>query len=250
MPTDRVPLDRPDSPPTLEALLQRARGLAGKSVAMLGKQVGHRVPRSLHGHKGFVGMCVELALGAKAKSSPEPDFPHLGVELKTIPVRSDGRPTEATHVCVAALDGSELREWRASLVYRKLARVLFVPIEDPPDTALRDRRIGMPWLWLMGPDEEAVLQRDWSELGARIRAGEVDSIRGVDGVALQLRPKSQTAADTTAGIGDEGWLVSTQPRAWYLRPSLHRRALAARLRARAGRRPGRGEVTPTEEPTP
>lgn len=210
---------RPDSPASLEVLLARARGLAGVTVGALAQRVGHRAPQDLGGHKGFIGMCVELALGAKAKSSPEPDFPHLGVELKTIPFRADGRPTESTHVCVAALDGSEGHEWRASLVYRKLARVLFVPVEDPPGVALRDRRIGMPWLWIMGPDEEAVLARDWAELTARIHAGEVDEIKGADGVALQLRPKAQTAADMTTAIGDDGWLVSMQPRAWYLRPS-------------------------------
>lgn len=214
-----IELDRPDSPASLDVLLVRAQGLAGLSIAMLGKRVGHRVPTSLRGHKGFIGMCVELALGAKSKSAPEPDFPHLGVELKTIPVRADGRPTESTHVCVASLDGTEDRAWRASLVYRKLASVLFVPVHDDDALALQDRRLGMPFLWHMGADEEAVLAGDWAALTARIRAGEIDAISGAEGVALQLRPKAQTATDTTQAVGDEGWLVAVRPRAWYLRPS-------------------------------
>jgi len=199
--------------------MARARGLAGWTIRMLGKRVGHRVPKTLRWNKGFVGMCVELALGAKAKSTPEPDFPHLGVELKTIPVRLDGRPTEATHVCVAALDGRDGPTFRDSLVYRKLARVLFVPVEDVDAVALADRRLGMPFLWTMSPEDEAMIAHDWSEIGARIRVGEVDEVTGREGVALQLRTKAQTAADLTHAIGDEGWLVAMRPRAWYLRPS-------------------------------
>jgi len=223
-------IERPDSPATIEVLLERARRLAGLSIAALGKRVGHRVPTTLRWNKGFVGACVERALGAKQKSAPEPDFPHLGVELKTIPVRPDGRPTESTHVCVCALDGSERPTFRESLVYRKLARVLFVPVEDRDDTPLAERRLGMPWLWVMGPDEEAVLARDWADIMGRIRAGEVDAVTGRDGEALQIRTKAQTAAETTAAVGDEGWLVDVRPRAWYLRPSftgaLLRRAFA------------------------
>lgn len=221
-------LDRPDSPATIDALLTRARGLAGLTIAALGKRVGHRVPRDLRGHKGFVGMCVELALGAKAKSSPEPDFPHLGIELKTIPVRGDGLPTESTYVCQASLDGSEERDWRGSSVYKKLARVLFVPIEDPPDVTLAKRRIGMPFLWIMGASEEAELITDWTMLSERIRMGELGELTTVQGAWLHLRPKAQTHADRTSAVGEDGWMVPMQPRAWYLRP-----AFTARLLARA-----------------
>lgn len=223
-------LDRPDSPGSLDDLLSRARKLAGCTVAMVGKRIGHRVPKTLRWNKGFVGMCVEVALGAKQKSAPEPDFPHLGVELKTIPVRPDGRPTESTHVCTAVLDGSEGTSWRDTLVYRKLAKVLFVPVEDVEGVPLCERRFGMPWLWIMGPDDEAVLEQDWRDIAGRIRAGEADAITGREGVALQLRTKANTASDMTAAVGDEGWLVAMRPRAWYLRPSftgaLLRRAFA------------------------
>lgn len=212
-------LERPDSPRSLDELLARARGLAGWTITMLGKRVGHRVPKTLRWNKGFVGMCVELALGAKSKSAPEPDFPHLGVELKTIPVRPDGRPTESTHVCAATLDGSDGPTFRDTLVYRKLARVLFVPVEDVEGTPLGARRLGMPFLWTMGAEDEAVIERDWRDIAGRIRAGEVDEVSGREGVALQLRTKAQTALDTTLAMGDEGWLVAMRPRAWYLRAS-------------------------------
>ena len=50
-------------------------------------------------------------LGASAGSKPEQDFAALGVELKTIPVDSLGRPLETTFVCVAPLTGNSGVTW-------------------------------------------------------------------------------------------------------------------------------------------
>jgi DNA mismatch repair protein MutH len=38
--------------------------------------------------KGWIGILLELWLGASAGSKPEQDFAALGVELKTIPIDS------------------------------------------------------------------------------------------------------------------------------------------------------------------
>jgi DNA mismatch repair endonuclease MutH len=42
--------------------------------------------RDLKRDKGWIGILLELWLGASAGSKPEQDFAALGVELKTIPV--------------------------------------------------------------------------------------------------------------------------------------------------------------------
>ena len=95
------------APPENEAeLLTRAQALAGYTLSELAQQAGIPTPADLRRDKGWVGMLLEIHLGASAGSKPERDFAHLGVELKTIPVDAQGRPLETTFVCVAPLTGN------------------------------------------------------------------------------------------------------------------------------------------------
>jgi len=200
----------------LPELLARARGLAGMSVAELGRWLGFRVPSDLKGHKGFIGQLVEVALGARAGSDPEPDFPALGVELKTLPVTPEGRPVESTYVCLARLDGREALTWNDSFVAKKLARVLFVPIEASAAT-LGERRLGMPFFWEPSHADTARLAADFERLAGRVRIGEVEELTGHDGEVLQLRPKAMSRDERTVGVSSDGWLTEVRPRGWYLR---------------------------------
>lgn len=223
----------PPSPQTITELLARARGLAGMTVAELARAQGLRVPKNLRRHKGFVGQLVENGLGARAGSDPEPDFPALGVELKTIPLNPTGQPRESTYVCMARLDGREASEFQRSFVAKKLARVLFVPVIVGDDEALAERRFGMPFLWEPSPEDERRLTADFERLAARVRLGQVEQVRGHEGEVLQLRPKALKRSDLTTGVSEDGWLVSVRPRGWYLRATftgeLVQRAFGAAL---------------------
>ena len=66
------------TPPTSEeALLARARALAGLTVRELGQKAGLRELPDPSRAKGILGELVERVLGATAGSKDEPDFPHL-----------------------------------------------------------------------------------------------------------------------------------------------------------------------------
>ena len=98
---------QPRSPPTDETeLLARAQAIAGLTLRELAEREHVHTPKSFRRAKGFAGQLIELALGANAGSSPLPDFPHLGVELKTIPIADGLKPLESTHICVASVDSS------------------------------------------------------------------------------------------------------------------------------------------------
>ncbi len=187
------------------------------TIGELAHARGFRVPMDQRGHKGFVGQLVELGLGASAGSDPEPDFPALGVELKTLPVSPTGRPAESTYVCMARLDGREAVAFADSYVAKKLARVLFVPVVANAGGTLAERRFGMPFMWEPGPEDTARLADDFARLGARVRLGEIEELSGHEGAVLQLRPKAMNRDDRTLGVSQEGWLVAVRPRAWYLR---------------------------------
>lgn len=231
-------LERPFvAPPASEAeLLSRARALAGRTVGELAEAHGLSAPPDLRRAKGFVGTLVERALGASAGSRAEPDFPALGVECKTMPVDSRGFPCESTFVCTIALETMAGAEWEGSVVQRKLARVLWVPVEGSRALGVPGRRIGEPLLWSPSPGEEEALRADWEELAGLIGRGGVEQVRGELGRALQVRPKAAGSWSRRRAVDAEGAFIATLPRGFYLRATFTARVLAAhyRLPSRAG----------------
>jgi len=87
-------------------------------------------------------MLLETVLGATAGSKAEQDFSHLGIELKTLPINTEGFPLETTFVSLAPLVQNSGVNWENSHVRHKLSKVLWIPIEGSRDIPLRERHIG------------------------------------------------------------------------------------------------------------
>lgn len=223
MHNDLLPLTIPDSEPEL---YQRAIALAGYTMKELASLAGMPIPEDLKRDKGWVGMLLERYLGASAGSKPEQDFPHLGVELKTIPVNSKGNPLETTFVCVAPLTGNNGITWESSHLRKKLCRVLWVPVEGERSIPLAERRIGTALLWSPNEQEEQQLRHDWEELMDLIVLGKVESITARHGEVLQIRPKAANSRVLTEAIGEQGQPIMTLPRGFYLKKEFTRALLA------------------------
>lgn len=191
--------------------------LAGISLAQIAIQRGIPVPKDLKRDKGWVGQLIEMELGATAGSKPEQDFLHLGVELKTIPIDTLGKPLETTYVCVAPLINIEGLTWQNSLVCHKLQRVLWVPVEGERQIPVGERRIGTPILWEPDPQELYLLQQDWEEIMELIALGKVEKLTARHGEVLQLRPKAANSKALTQSIAEDGSLKMTNPRGFYLK---------------------------------
>ncbi len=225
-------MERFSAPATREELLDRALQLAGRDVAWVAERTGHFVPENLRRHKGWLGELVESMLGATAGSRAEPDFPDLGIELKTIPVDAGGKPRESTYVCVAPIDGSLAASWDDAWVRRKLSTVLWVPIVSDKETPLAQRRFGRPLLWSPDPTEEAALRADWEVLSEMIHSGSFWMIRAQHGEVLQLRPKAANARDWEWALDEDGEWAQTTPLGFYLRATFTRAVLARHYRLR------------------
>ena len=193
--------------------------------------MGVEVPPDQKRHKGFVGNLIERALGATAGSTDQPDFPELGVELKTIPVDRQGRPRESTFVCTIPLVAIADVEWEESRVWRKLAHVLWVPIEAEPDVPLHERRIGGAIDWRPDDAQREALRADWDELAGLMGRGDVESVTAHLGVHLQVRPKAAHSGIRGRAIEADGGWVATVPRGFYLRASFTAAVLQRALRA-------------------
>jgi DNA mismatch repair protein MutH len=206
-----------DPPATEAELFARAERLAGETLGAIARALGVFAPDSLTRHKGWVGNLLERALGASAGSRAQPDFEALGVELKTLPIDAQGRPLESTFVCTIPLTQIGEVEWDASRVRRKLARVLWMPVEGTRAVRLSDRRVGAPLLWSPNAEELALLRFDWEELAGLIGRGGVDTITGHLGRCLQIRPKARDSRARRGGVDADGGRIATLPRGFYLR---------------------------------
>jgi DNA mismatch repair protein MutH len=224
-----MPAPSRPAPTTELELLERARALAGRTLAVVARAEGLGVPSELRRAKGFVGQLVERALGASAGSRAGPDFALLGVELKTLPVDSRGRPVESTFVCTIPLVRVGDIEWLDSPVRAKLRRVLFVPVEGERERPVAERRIGEPFLWSPSADEEDDLKFDWDELSGRIGRGDVESITGHLGRFLQVRPKAADSRSRRLARDADGVAFAALPRGFYLRATFTERVVRARF---------------------
>lgn len=209
----------PQPPLSPAELLSRCRHIAGLTLGQLAAELQLTVPTSLHKDKGWVGQLMEHALGATAGSLALPDFPDLGIELKTLPINQHGKPLESTYVCVAPLTGTTGLLWQDSWVCQKLSHVLWLPILAERQIPLADRVIGQGFLWRPSLEQHALLQQDWEELMELISLGGIAQIRGAHGKALQLRPKAADSKALTQAIGANGEPIQTLPRGFYLKSS-------------------------------
>lgn len=218
------PLAQP--PENLDNLMARASAIAGLSLGELAESANVQIPLNFRREKGWTGQLIELWLGATAGSKPTQDFPELGVELKTIPIDSLGKPLETTYVCYAPLLPAAGESWDTSNVRNKLSLVLWVPVEGERDIPVAERRVGTPFLWQPNDEEDNALQQDWNEISEMIINGQIERITSRHGEVMQLRPKAANGSVLTEAIGEQGQKIKTRPRGYYLKKTFTAQILA------------------------
>lgn len=219
----------PRPPHSSAELLSHCQQIAGLTLGQLANSLQLEVPVNLQRDKGWVGQLMEHALGASAGSQALPDFPQLGIELKTLPINQLGKPLESTYVCVAPLTGVTGQLWQDSWVCRKLSHVLWLPILAERQIPLKDRVIGQGFLWQPSPDQQKLLKQDWEELMDLISLGGIANIRGAHGKVLQLRPKGADSKALTKAVGADGAPMQTLPRGFYLKSNFTQAILQAQF---------------------
>lgn len=198
-------------------LLTQCELIEGLSFSQLANALNLAIPSESTKRKGWVGMAIELALGATAGSKPIPDFDNLGIELKTLPLNERGKPAESTFVTSIPLLTIHQQTWKTSQCYAKLRRVLWIPIEGDLNISFEHRRIGKGFLWSPDSFEESILAEDWHELTFMLSTGKIDEVNASLGQYLQVRPKAANAKSLCYGFDSEGTKFLTLPRGFYLR---------------------------------
>lgn len=208
------------APKTESELLNRTLSLAGKSLSELADILNIQLPSSAVTGKGWVGQAIEKFLGATAGSHAEPDFQYLSIELKTLPIDSKLKVKESTFVSMVPHMSALEKNWHESAVYKKLQRILWVPVEAAAEIEFANRRIGNGFLWSPAPEQEQILQNDWEELIELVGFGEFDKISSRQGKYLQIRPKAANSDSVVQVVDTDGNIAETLPRGFYLRTAL------------------------------
>lgn len=205
-------------PKTIQELLQRCQHITNKSIGDLATELNVAIPENLLRAKGWIGQLIEAYLGADSTSKALPDFARLGIELKTIPVNSDGAPLESTYVCTVQSNESMLT-WHDSWVYNKLKHVLWVPCLSSREIPIAQRVIQVPILWKMNAVTEEILRTDWEELMDMLQLGYAKELTSQFGTYLHIRPKAANSNVLTNYILADGTPTKIVPKGFYLRSS-------------------------------
>ena len=208
----------PLPPESEKELLDRARSLAGLTLADLAIRFNQAIPKDPRHAKGWIGQLLETSLGATASSLAEPDFQLIGIELKTLPLTKSGKPKESTYVCTVPLTQLHDEKWETCWLKRKLQRVLWLPLEADKRIPIAERHIGNAILWSPNEEQSLQLRQDWEELMELVCLGKLDQITSHMGRYLQIRPKGANAKSLTTTLDEEGNTIQTLPRGFYLRP--------------------------------
>lgn len=205
------------SPKSIDELLGRAHVLRGMKLGGLARDLDSTIDDDPVHTKGKFGELLELALGATGGSDANHDFPHLAVELKTVPLGSRSRsPLESTYVCRIQVSEAETAEWKTAWARAKLSQVLFVPIEDA-DAPWQERIVGTPILFRPTAEQDAILRGDFDDAMGLIGAGRIEELTAHQGRWMQVRPKAAHGRVRTTIVGAAGELIETIPRGFYLR---------------------------------
>jgi DNA mismatch repair protein MutH len=210
------------------ALLRHARALVGTTLAELAEGLDVPVPAGARNTKGWSGRIIEHELGAGG-SQRAPDFEHLGIELKTVPVHGDGSPLESTAVCHIDPVAIAGESWDTSYTRKKLSTVLFIALHVPDKAvSVGERIVAAARLWSPSPAEEALLRADFEQIvRGYFRTGRANELTGHLGKVLQVRPKGRDASDKQDGFDAQGNPTRLGRCGFYLRPAFVRGILAA-----------------------
>lgn len=214
------------APKSEEELLDRCRDLEGITLSQLAVMLNTPLPMNPNHRKGWVGQAIEWILGATASNHSLPDFTHLGIELKTIPVSQIGNPIESTFIVTIPLLTIHQQQWATSQCYAKLKRVLWISIEGNKEIPFAHRRVGRGILWSPNSEQEKTLAHDWDHLTSLIATGQLETLNASIGSCLHIRPKAANGSSLTYYYDTEGNKTQTLPRGFYLRTSFTKQIIS------------------------
>lgn len=198
-------------------LLKTLKYLNNFTLGEIASQLSIRLPKNLKKDKGFVGKLIEMYLGLRVNNKIEQDLPNLGIELKTISLERKKVPSSKVFICSVPLIRNTGLIWENSYFYKKIKKIIWIPVLKNSFNSLKHCRIVHPFLWFPSFKDLKILKKDWEEYMDLIVLGKVETIGAKLGQFLQVCIKSKNKTTYTNAIGRLGELILTHPRSFYFR---------------------------------
>jgi DNA mismatch repair endonuclease MutH len=164
-------------------LLEKAHELKGKLISDLIK--GNHLQDI---GKGAIGNIIERdGFGVANNNDARPDFPHLGIELKVLPLKknTDGKLSVKERTKICSINYQELIDetWVDSHARGKLQKILFVfYVHDASN--LLNCQIVDHFLFELEHSEEPLIRSDWKRTQERVREGFAHELSESENVIL------------------------------------------------------------------
>jgi DNA mismatch repair protein MutH len=199
-----------------EEIVAKAAELRGR---LLGSIPGARFTAATGATgRAEAGLAIESHFGIPPNSSPDPDFPGAGIELKVVPLRRTGRGLGVKErTVISMIDYITFIEetWATASVRGKL-KILFVFFEHLDGIPKTSFPIQEVLLWKPDARTEVLIQADWERVLTKVRQGRAHELSESDGAVMG--PCTKAAKGTSVRRQPFGGLPA-KPRAWALKPS-------------------------------
>jgi DNA mismatch repair protein MutH len=177
-------------------LMERASWLRGKKLSQVFEEIAGEDNVSRVHSKGSVGTALEKGFfNIPQNSRAEADIPHLGVEIKTCPLKYNGDRTRLSIKEPLSLniinyfDEDKCEKFTDSALYKKNAKILFIFYIHDFEKERSEYLIKYVFLWNMNEEVLSELSPDYEKIKEMIRGGKAHEIHQHQHKYLTICPK-------------------------------------------------------------
>jgi len=181
---------------TEDELMQRAQWLVGKTLIEIVSEINQSDAHSRVTTKAGVGYAIEKGFfGIDMNSTAGADIPHLGIEVKTCPLKYNTARTKLSVKEPLSLNMINYNDevshpnLKDSSLYKKNRKVLFIFYIHDEAVPRSQYEIKYVFLWEMTDTVLAELQPDYTKIIQKIKDGKAHEIHQTDHDYLTLCPK-------------------------------------------------------------
>jgi DNA mismatch repair protein MutH len=181
---------------TIPELMERAGWLRNKKLSQVFEEMAGEDNISRVHSKGSVGTAIEKGFfNIKQNSRAEPDIPHLGVEIKTCPLKYNKNRTRLSIKeplslnIINYLDEDKCDKIIDSALYKKNAKILFIFYIHDFEKERSEYLIKYVFLWNMNEEILLELGPDYKKVKKMIRKGKAHEIHQHQHEYLTICPK-------------------------------------------------------------
>ena len=192
----RVPREElPYDPANRKSIVEYAQKLVGHTLR---DSCDVESFSSKKGNKGKLGQAIEYCyFEYEPNSAQEPDFPEVGLELKTNPVKRkrDRTLSAKERLVLTMIDYCALvhETWESSTVLSKMGDMLLITFLHEPEKDEFDYEFEFVGTPLIPPEDMVVIRDDWETIVAKVKAGLAHEISGGDTNYLEACTKGASA---------------------------------------------------------